>query len=100
MLLRGEGKGIKGTGGKGKGREERGRERGEEKRQVKPEGIEGREEREGEGGAGPPHDLFAPCPCQYVASIAAAGKRPFSSQTPQSVHISTWFETVVLRPCH
>ena len=34
------------------------------------------------------------------ASIAAAEKRPLSYQMPQSVHMDTWFETVVLRPCY
>ena len=47
--------------------------------------MKGRE-REGWGGElvpPPSHDLFATPP----ASIAAAKKRPFSYQTPQSVHM-------------
>jgi len=87
----GKGKGIEGREGEGKEKRE------EEGRGAKRRGKwkEGREEREdeakgkgrGKGELMPPHDLFAPSPCQYIASIAAAEKRPLSYQTPQSVHM-------------
>ena len=57
--------------GRGNGRERRGGERGKKKGWVEvgeggKEGMKGREiGRGGEGELVPPHDLFAPRPCQY-----------------------------------